>query len=291
MTEFLTKERELELGEKIQRYVKIKENYNAGEATPEEKKIALEGISAIEELVNNNVKLVYFYANKYKKKYPSAGEIEDLIQDGMLGMMKAIYRYDPSRGNKFSTVATMWIQQNIGRTAHETSRLVRLPENRVMEYLKMRDIEKTVLENEGTLSEADYIIKKEIGLSSEKISEIRAAAATHASMNKVVGSGDSGREFGEFFEDEKGEFADNVLRAQMFSIVDDLLAEMEEIEQVVLASSFSLNIPGIEPMSVKEAKEKYKLSNNHFNKTLNGAIEKLKTSMETLGLNFEDFLV
>lgn len=285
MTEFLTRERELELGKRIQSYIRM------SETSEKDSEIERLGIAAIEELVENNVRLVYNLANGYKRKHPAAGEIEDLIQDGMLGMMKAIYKYDPERGNKFSTVAHMWILQNIGRTSNETSRLVRLPENRIMDYIKMREIEKTVLENDGTLAEADEIIMEELGLDSTKIRELRAASNTHASLNKIVGSEDGeGREFGEFFSSDE-ELESDVLEGEMFSTVSHLLEEMTLEQQKVLASAFALSIPGIETSTPREVKKELKITGRKFNSILDETIESMRSSLESLGLEFSDFIL
>lgn len=292
MSEYLTKERELELGERIQNYLKIEDRYLKGQLNDEELKVVEQGLEAIDEMFDNYQNLVYSIANGFKTLYPSSGPIEDIIQDGMLGMMNAIRRYDPSRGNKFSTMAYMWIKQNIGRTANQTSRMVRLPENRITDYTRMLAIEEAVVQAGGTIAEARDTITKELGLSENKIREILSAATTHASLNKVVGDDTGAKEFGEFFPDDskEGDVEDFIIREQMFSIVDEIVLDLDEEEKSILSASFSFDIKGIPPMSPSQVKKKYGLTNAGYNKGAEKAVRKIKSSLDDLGLSFEDFV-
>lgn len=142
---FLSKEEELELGRIIQRHFKAKDELELGENLTPERVSELEGLvqegkDAVEQLVKANMGLVYERAKIFKRNYPRAPEEEDLVQEGMTGLMTAVQKYDPERGNKFSTVAYFWIAQAVGRGVNKTGRLVRLPENRINEYSRITKI-------------------------------------------------------------------------------------------------------------------------------------------------------
>ena len=107
---FLTKEQELELGVLVQEMQKAKSTLSAEENLTDDKKAQLrvtisKGEEAVEKMVDGCIGLVISRAKKFKKKYPSSPDIEDLIQEGCVGLMNGILKYDPSRNNKLSTVA------------------------------------------------------------------------------------------------------------------------------------------------------------------------------------------
>lgn len=162
---FLTKEEELELGTKIQRYYKAQEILDSEDNISVEEKAVLEkevkeGLEAVDVLVKANMGLVYDRARVFKSKYPAWPEYEDLVQDGMAGLMVAVKKYDPSRGNKFSTVAFNWISQSIIREAKKTGRLVRLPENRIQDYSHVLKLINTLDTDKLSPAEVDEIVMK-----------------------------------------------------------------------------------------------------------------------------------
>lgn len=294
MSKFLTKERELELGAVIQEYCRAEEAVKEGALEKGEvSDIFLKGELAIQEMVENNVKLVYSLASNFKTKYPNGPELEDLIQDGMIGMMTAIRKYDPARGNKFSTVAYNWINQSIGRRTNETSRMVRLPENRIVDYMNMRKIEEELTEEMVSPAEIDAVVSERLNITLEKIREIRNAAASHASLNKVVGNGPTEREFGEFFAEEKpsGKVEEYVLKNEMFQVVSEVIqSELTKQEQEVISSSFALDLPGIEAITPKEVKARYRMSHAKYSNTLKKSINTLKSNLSELGVTLNDFI-
>src|SRR5699024_695539 len=116
----------------------------------------------------------------------------DCIQEGLSGLIIAARKYDPehSKGrNKFSTMAHPWIGQAISRGVNSTAKLVRLPENRVIDYSKIIQVEQHIQTNNLDLSaeELEQEIIKATGLTREYIYAIRNASASHYSLNRTVG--------------------------------------------------------------------------------------------------------
>lgn len=105
---------------------------------------AIEGISARQILIKSNVRLVISIAKKYVHR---GMELADLIQEGNLGLMKAVEKFDPSRGFKFSTYATWWIRQSVNRAIADQSRTIRLPVHVVETLHKMGRVVSTLQQN------------------------------------------------------------------------------------------------------------------------------------------------
>lgn len=292
MAKHLSKEEELELGSKIQKMLKFKENFtkNSAEDLKEYNSIVNEGNQAIEKLVESNINLVYNRAHAFKKKFPGAGLFEDLAQDGMEGLMKAVYKFDPKMGNKFSTVAYYWIVQSIGRGTNKSARLVRLPENRISDYTKMLKIINRYEDSNLSEAEIESIIMKEMKLTKEDISVIKAAASTHASLNKVISTTPgSTKELIDFVgEDYKtGATEDIVMYNSIMEILTDNLSTLTDLQKDVISSAFSLEHDSLSPKAIRE---KHHISNIKYKDILNKTLISLKDNFNDLGIKFEDFI-
>lgn len=295
--EHLTKEQELHLGLKVQNMVKAKKilqteenNLTVAQRNSYRKQI-VSGEEAVAQLVESNTGLVYSLARNFKSKYPGGPALEDLVQDGMAGLVTAIMRYDPSRGNKLSTVATYWIFQSITRWTNKTGRLVKLPENRVTDYTKITKL-RSKYDSAGLhKTEIDELIMAELGLSKDDMFFINGAASTHASLNKVIDT-ESDKELIELVFDDVNESAESVVMADAtYQIIVDLVGDLSEIEQDILISNFSLSgLTDLEPMSPKQVREKHSLSLSKYKRILNSTLLDFKKSLKELDLDFDDFI-
>lgn len=140
-----------------------------------------DGENARSQLINSNLRLVVSIARRYQGHGLS---LLDLIQEGSLGLMRAVDKFDPSRGLKFSTYATYWIRQSVGRAIADHGRTVRLPVhlgerlsrlNRVRQQLTQR------LDREPTAEE----VANELGLTTEQVTRAEQAALTPASLDEA----------------------------------------------------------------------------------------------------------
>lgn len=129
----LTATEEVELGRLV--VVGLGERYGAVDWSFNDLEPGSSGRQAAEQLVQRNVRLVHAFI----RDNGSGGRYEDAVQDGMIGLMRAVLKFDPESGHKFSTYATHWIRQAIGRSRHNTADLVRLPVHVHERYYRLRE--------------------------------------------------------------------------------------------------------------------------------------------------------
>lgn len=165
------------------------------------KKILEGDKSAYDKFIEKNLKLVVSIAKRYNKKEL---DIEDLIQNGNLGLINAIEKYDYKKGYKFSTYATWWIKQAISRSIKNESRTVRLPIHIYEKYRLLKNTQNRLSNKLGRTPTIEEI-SKEIGLSSKKVSELMNQTQNNISLNQLIRTDEDGHgdELIEFIEDEK----------------------------------------------------------------------------------------
>jgi RNA polymerase primary sigma factor len=154
-------------------------------------------LAAKEKLVNSNLRLVVSIARRYVGHGLS---MPDLVQEGMLGLIRAAEKFDHRKGFRFSTYATLWIRQSIQRGLDNTARTVRLPANvaqRARKVARIGDQLAKELERDATI----YEIAEAAGLTTDEVERIREVDVTPASLNAQVGDED-GSELGHFIAHE-----------------------------------------------------------------------------------------
>lgn len=294
MAKFLTKDEELHLGGIVQTMVKAKEQLasDTNLSTELKKELSVqikEGNDAVDKMVKANLRLVYQRARSFKRNYPSGPELEDMIQDGMAGLMTAILRYDPRRDNKLSTVATYWIFQSITRQANKTGRLVRLPENRVSDYSKIVKLRKEYELAGMEHRDIEDRVMSDLKLSRKDFFSISNAASTPASLNKEINDGESARELMDIIPQEDHESVENnVIRDAMKSALSEAMGNLSELEQDVVEAAFLFSKG--ESITPKEVKKKYKLETGQFETHLSAALKTIKIEMDSNGVSYDDFL-
>jgi len=275
-TALLTAEQEVELAKRIEAGVFAQHKLETGkrlspQRTADLKSIVREGNRARNHLLVANLRLVVSLA----KRYTGRGmPLLDLIQEGNLGLIRAVEKFDYTKGFKFSTYATWWIRQAVSRGMADQARTIRLPVHLVEQVNKLSRLKRELhqqLGRDATLEE----LAAESGIDAEKISALLDHARDPVSLDMPVGT-DEEAPLGDFIEDTESASAESaVVAGFMHRDIDKVLDTLDEREQSVVRMRYGL-IDG-RPRTLDEIGREFGISRERVRQIERDSMAKLRT--------------
>ncbi len=230
--------------------------------------------AAREQMIKANLRLVV----KIAREYADYGvPLLDLINEGNIGLMKAVERFDPTKGAKLSTYAAWWIKQAIRRALSNQSKTIRLPVHVGDKLLHMRRAA-TRLEEEFGREPTNDELAMELDMDPSRLAVLRNVAIPPSSLDAPVGDGD-GKRFDELVGDERaedpyGQLEEKTTLAMLFELLETLPAR----EQTILRYRFGLAGDG--EKTLEEVGQKFGVTRERIRQLQNLALEKLRKLIE-----------
>ncbi len=230
---------------------------------------------AREHMIKANLRLVVKIARDYEEY---GLPLLDLINEGNIGLMKAVERFDPAKGAKLSTYASWWIKQAVRRALANQSKTIRLPVHVGDKILQLR---RTFMKLQELLRRepTDEELAEELGTTPKRVAELRAASVRPASLDAPIGNEDDANRFGDLVEDEMAENPYLELEEKAnIKLLRELVATLPPRERSILRQRFGLS--GGDEKTLEEIGREFGVTRERIRQIQNIALAKLKKMIE-----------
>jgi RNA polymerase primary sigma factor len=242
------------------------------------KRIERGDIRAKHELTEANLRLVVSIAKRY---HTDGMSFLDLIQEGNLGLIRAVEKFDYRKGHKFSTYATWWIRQAITRAIADKARTIRIPVHMVEKINKLIRVQRQLLQNMGREPSPEEIAR-EMGMTDAEIREILRISQTTVSLETPIGE-EEDSELGDFIEDEDAVRSFDAVASQLDRDgVNEALNMLPYRERKVIELRFGLK--GEHPRTLEEVAKRFGVTRERIRQIEAKALAKLQAIDKTRNL-------